>query len=345
MARTIYTRRIQRTGGSTFVVSLPKAWIRRAGLGSGSILYIEEELDGSLRVYPYRREATVEYHRKIIVDPGLSTGNVIREVISSYLAGYTSVEVEFSPNSSVDREKLKRIIESSIIGFNVIEETPGRILFYNVAYPSNLPLFKALGNAFRVSLSMLNDCISGLKRSDKELLKSVGERDDLVDKLYMLVVRQLNEVLLGRRNPRDLGLESLPETLYVFLGAKSIERVADHATLIASHGSATVERGVPEAIVEALEDATEIFDKSARSFIYLNKEGAMKVALLVEEFWDKQRELLRKLNTSHSPETVYFIVDSIRRIAGYSLDLAESVIDIVTIRMAEKEQKRQESSY
>ena len=340
MARTVYTRRVQRTGGSTFVVSLPKSWIRRIGLGSGSILYIEEEPDGSLRVYPYRREVAAEYHRKIVVEPGHSTGNIIREVISSYLAGYTSVEVNFSPGSSVDRERLKRIVESSIIGFNVIEETPNYILFYNVAYPSNLPLFKALGNAFRVSLSMLRDCISGLKESNKDLLKSVGERDDLVDKLYMLVVRQLNEVLLGRRDPRDLGLESLPETLYVFLGAKSIERVADHATLIAGHGYRAVEKGIPGAVLEALEDATEIFDKSARSFIYLNKEAAMKVALLVEDFWDRQGELLKRLNASSSPETVYFIVDSIRRVAGYSLDLAESVIDIITIRRAEKEQKR-----
>ncbi|MEB3859705.1 MAG: phosphate uptake regulator PhoU, partial [Desulfurococcales archaeon] len=172
--------------------------------------------------------------------------------------------------------------------------------------------------------------------SNKELLKSVRERDDLVDKLYLLVVRQLNDILMGRRNPKDLGLQSLPETLYVFLGAKSIERVADHATLIAGHGYEAV-GSIPDIVVGALEEATDIFERSARSFIYLNKEAAMKVASQIENFWERQSDVLKKLNPLHSPETVYPIVDSIRRIAGYSLDLAESVIDIVTIRLMERE--------
>ncbi len=327
-----YMRRVQRTGRSTYIVSLPKEWIKKLGISNGSTIYLEEQPDGSLRITA-KMQQPVRLERAIRVSGGNATSNVIREVISSYLAGFTSVRIEFDDDSVIDKSKLKEVVESSIIGFNVIEETPGYILFYNVAYPSELPLFKALGNAFRVTYSMLRDCYKGMKDGEQALLDNVIERDDLVDRLYLLVAKQLNHLLSGKLRPEDLNLQSIPEALHVFLGAKSIERVADHATLIATYSKNILSKAneIPGVLLSALDEASIIFENAARSLVYLNKDRAMRTAVIVEEFWDKQASIINELKSDPSVEA-YLIFDSIKRITGYSLDIAEAVIDIMSVR-------------
>ena len=36
------TRKVQRTGKSTFIVSLPKSWATKNGISAGSIIYINQ---------------------------------------------------------------------------------------------------------------------------------------------------------------------------------------------------------------------------------------------------------------------------------------------------------------
>ena len=42
---------IQKTGGSTFIISLPKNWVTSRGLGPGDVLFFTPRADGSLTVY------------------------------------------------------------------------------------------------------------------------------------------------------------------------------------------------------------------------------------------------------------------------------------------------------
>ena len=43
-------RRLQLTGGSTYVISLPKDWIRENELGKGKIVGVEKINNGDLRI-------------------------------------------------------------------------------------------------------------------------------------------------------------------------------------------------------------------------------------------------------------------------------------------------------
>ena len=45
-------RKLQVTGGSTMIVSLPKSWVRGNQLGKGDIVSIEELATGDLRISP-----------------------------------------------------------------------------------------------------------------------------------------------------------------------------------------------------------------------------------------------------------------------------------------------------
>src|SRR3989304_495516 len=50
------TRKLQITGGSTYILSLPKPWVTQNQLKKGSALLVREEDDGSLSIAPSKFE-------------------------------------------------------------------------------------------------------------------------------------------------------------------------------------------------------------------------------------------------------------------------------------------------
>ena len=47
-------RKLQVTGGSTYILSLPKEWVTRNQLKKGSLMVLCEEDDGSLSICPFK---------------------------------------------------------------------------------------------------------------------------------------------------------------------------------------------------------------------------------------------------------------------------------------------------
>src|SRR5207237_9499138 len=54
--RKVEGRKLQLTGGSTFVVSLPKRWLTDAGLKAGDPVFLEPEVAGAVQIRPRPRE-------------------------------------------------------------------------------------------------------------------------------------------------------------------------------------------------------------------------------------------------------------------------------------------------
>lgn len=77
-----------------------------------------------------------------------------------------------------------------------------------------------------LALEMLRDALNSLLEGDNELAVSIPVRDKEVDRLN----RRLYDVLSGQLHSEPSGI---PQTLDLIFVAKSIERIADHATNIA----------------------------------------------------------------------------------------------------------------
>ncbi len=57
-------RKLQITGGSTYILSLPKDWVTKNDLKKGSLMALEEEADGSLSITPSKLEKKEKAARK-----------------------------------------------------------------------------------------------------------------------------------------------------------------------------------------------------------------------------------------------------------------------------------------
>ncbi len=327
-------RSVQVTGRSTYIISLPKEWARSVGIDKGSTVYLEVLADGSLRISPSPSGRREQLTKVIDASKYGDVSSLIREIISHYLAGYNSIKIEYGAERKDLAEKVREIIESSILGFSVLEGTATSMTFYAVLDPSSMSLNDATSKLVADALHMLEDTLRGMREGDNGLLEGVIRQDQLVDKLYLLVAKQLTIALMNPVNVRDFGLETPAEVPHLFLAAKSVERIADHATIVAKNTIDLLFEGgeIPPNILDSLEEAIELFRDVSSALTSPNKEKAEKVAKLIERVgrgpsaWEGR----------YTDPRMYAIVESIGRIFGYSLDIAEAIIDVSTVREAAK---------
>lgn len=217
------TRKVQRTGKSTFVVSIPKAWASKNGIKNGSIIYINRGNNGGLML-SYGRS---ERHLGIELDIGDKSGEpLVRDIIACYLAGYKTIEVTSSHMTTVQKKDLHRIV-NKLLGPEVLEETTNKFVIDDLLSSEELPVEKALRRIKTMVVSMIRDGMISLLTDDKELACDVAQRDDDVDRLNLLVSRQFSEILRSGFASKDK-LDPIAAFIYM-QAASNLERIADHA--------------------------------------------------------------------------------------------------------------------
>ena len=225
------TRKVQRTGKSTFIVSLPKSWATKNGIQAGSIVYITQSENGDLMLSIDRSEREI----KTKLDIGDRAGEQLkREVIGCYLGGYRSIEVSSTSMTGSQKKDLHQIV-NKLIGPEILEETVNKVIIQDLLSSEELAAEKALRRIRTVVKSMIQDALSALLTEDRDLASDVIQRDDDVDRLNLLIARQFMEVLRAG----SVRQETLSSTTAFFFmqAASNLERIADHACRIAEIAS------------------------------------------------------------------------------------------------------------
>ena len=123
------TRSIQKTGGASFIVTLPKDWVIRQGLGSKGIVEFYETSAGQLIIRSQHK--TKAYSASLTIDY-LSENHIIRELIGFYVSGVHEIVV-LARSITYEQRMLVRSTCYKLIGFELFEETSERMLLKNVA--------------------------------------------------------------------------------------------------------------------------------------------------------------------------------------------------------------------
>jgi len=90
-------RKIQKTGGGTYLVFLPKDWAEKKGLDKGSLVEISERVNGRLTIDPqYNLEKVPQV---ATIKP---TSYLNREIIGMYLLGNDIIRVEAKERISLN---------------------------------------------------------------------------------------------------------------------------------------------------------------------------------------------------------------------------------------------------
>ena len=99
------TRRIQFTGKSSYIVSLPKQWVMELGLKQGDQITITREGKSSLKMLPSKEHAKSSQIEEAILEIARDDDNatIVRKLISLYFLGYKTIRREIGRASCRER--------------------------------------------------------------------------------------------------------------------------------------------------------------------------------------------------------------------------------------------------
>ena len=191
-------RKVQRTGGGTFFVCLPKEWAERNGLDKSSLVALSETANGRLVVdAKYSAERVMQVaviHPSPLLD---------REIMGGYLLGYDIIRIEAKDRmSSEDRERVKKS-SSRLIGLEIIEEDYSKIVMQSLLEPSAFAPDRILQREHSIASSIHRDSVTALIEGDEHLAVA---RDIGVNCLYFLLVRILRTVIQNLGLSEKLGI-------------------------------------------------------------------------------------------------------------------------------------------
>lgn len=326
------TRKVQQTGGSTYIISLPKQWAEKVGITPGARVGVQPQPNGKLLISP---EIDSKPLRKKSIDiTNVNGSSLERAFIATYLAGYDIIEFS-SSKISADQKKVIRAVCHKLIGPEIVEENSNLVLVQDLLSPNELSIKKAVQRMSLITTSMFNDSILAVCNCDLDLATDVMERDDEVDRLYMVISKQFKSILCGT-GVIDTNEASIEEYHNYRMAAAPIERIADHSYRIAKivilFQPELDEKRINE-IKKMAEFAIDTFKKSVEALVTLNPRMANLVIENQEtmntfithfnrEYFDKSTDL--SFGTMIGVRTV---IDSIGRIVDYAANIGEVAID------------------
>lgn len=180
-------RKVQITGKSTYMVTLPKKWAMGVGLQPGSLLSITYHDDGTLLLTPPMTQPFVS--RKTLNIDGDMT-ELKMDIIGAYVMGHQFIDLHASRIPQEIRKEVK-VLCKNLIGSEIVEETENKIVIYDLLNPGEFTIEKGLKRIYALVSGMLKDMIAAFNvKSRDEILSDIVARDEEVDRVYLLILKQ-----------------------------------------------------------------------------------------------------------------------------------------------------------
>jgi phosphate uptake regulator len=330
-------RKLQVTGGSTFILSLPKEWATRNDLKRGSSMVLREEEDGTLSISPTKIEKKEKRDEAYIkTNPNDNPDAIMRTAISAYLNGYNVLHIRGTGQkvlSSKTRNHLKIFARNYLVGTEIVIDTPNELTLQVLLNYPELTVHNALSRMSIIGSSMQKEALTALNNLDYQSAKAVIETDREVNRFALYIVRLLKLAVSNPRIVKDIGLKTQKECIGYRLIAKSVERTADHATKMAENTLLLKEPVKPE-----------LLEKISQLSVLANTMFENSMEALFKHDFNLAESVIEKLNQAHKfekeailltqgikPEdtvNIRLLIESVRRIAEYAADISEVVLNM-----------------
>jgi phosphate uptake regulator len=337
-------RKIQLTGKSTYIVSLPKKWVTSINLKVGSQVVVAKQGDASLLLTPKELFRPVKLGEAgMAVSQKDDPRSIERKIVALYLVGYSLIRIHTRDEriTALQRNTIKDLTRKKLVGTEIISDSPTEMkLQILLSYPE-LSVESALRRMCLISVQMHEDTMHALKNLDKQLCQDIITLDDEVDRFSLYIIRQLKAAVQNERILRDIGLTRPRDTLGYRVIAKSVERIADHAVKIAED-IIQLDSEIGEPVFERISElslfARSVFDDSIKSLFkkdYFLADSAVAKAKTIVTTESAALKAISKRLEPTKLSYIRIIMESIRRTAEYASDIAEIVLNLNVNQIAD----------
>ena len=332
MKDNLETRKVQQTGGSSYIISLPKPWITKSGIEKKDTLGIIAQPDGNLLITPKFEEKEILKSKEIKIEGTENPNFVFRLLIGAYIMGYSKIIIKSSRKiKSQIRTVIRKFIRIAI-GPEILEESNNYVMMKDLLNPKEMPFEKTIKRMYILVENMHKDAIEALSIKDKKLAEEVVNRDNEIDRLHWLIGRQshivLRDIILSQR----MGV-TLEDAHHYQQMSRLLERIGDHAVKIAENVLKTIEHDFDEKLLKRIKKASEFSINTLIQSLDAWLQKDINIANDNIESISKLVDICEHINIDPGDMNVEsyiafgYIVESLRRTGEYAANICEVIIN------------------
>ena len=316
-------RKLQRTGGASLTITLPKSWIESCNLTHQQEVNMFTQASGTLLLKPAPTEKESQTTLNIT---SLTEDMITREATALYIAGVNEIKFESTTITPAKRSQIRTIIQR-LIGFEIIDESSEKVLVRNILDIAKLPIGDIIDKMFLVATSMLEDAIDGVLTSNQQKTHDIADRDLEIDKLYLIITRQFNAILNDTISEEELQLSRIDLSYYRTI-AQQLERIADHAVKIAETNPPQ-KNSITTSIQKSYKPIiSQIFTLMAQMQPIVKTHTLKEAHRILNENNALEKNINKASALPRKESQIHTILEnSLDRVRGYIMNMAEATID------------------
>ena len=280
-------RKLISFGKSSYVISLPKPWVRQNKLQKGDLIYLEES-GPNLLVSMKELNNSWEENESVINIDGKGTKLIEREVNSAYISNCRTIILKGKEVKSKIKE-LQSVIQN-LIALETMEQTSDSILAKDFLNMNKVSLNELIKKMDILTRTMLTESCNIFNDDNYE---NINDRDKDVNRLYFLIYRT---VLYNLNNP----MKALKNFKLTPVDLFKIHRLGFY--------------------IEGIADEARRSARFARK-IQLNAQKRENVEKLLEEINQYYRDTMKALYNNNSEKG--YKLSEIKKLLNYELDKLE----------------------
>ncbi|VUT24800.1 MAG: PhoU domain protein [Candidatus Methanolliviera sp. GoM_asphalt] len=324
-------RRVQVTGGSTHIISLPMEWVKKIGISRGDEVRMVLKEDDTILIGGKKEK---EISKAVIeISPEETIEEIYRSLIAHYLVGNDVIELSFKEEISRDDKRwMKDAIRKRLMGLEVVEESGRELVLRSFINYEDFPLKEVIKSICDIVESMHEDVTTALIDGNMLLAEDVIQRDNEVDRFYLLAVRQLKAAIEYPDIGKKIGITNSREILGYRLIIKSMERIGDHIRKMAENAVQIDHKIDVPQIFDIHEAVKAIFLSSLETLSKRSVKDANRTIRnaekVVEASTTVRKDILEGEFAPIEMTCLLSIVDSLVRVVEYIEDIEEICINM-----------------
>lgn len=315
------TRKVQVTGKSAYILTLPKKWVIKSVLEAGSFVSLSYQEDGSLVISPPTSRKPTALKKLVMKE---SMDELKRNIVGAYIMGNCQfLEI----NGVGDQQEIKNEIRELckvLIGYEIVEVESSRILIQDILDVDEFTIEAGFKRMSSLVFLMFNDLLDILRATDPEAVRDIIRRNEDVNKIFLL----LSKLVISRLNLKKTSKNDrlrLIEAFYYRLAAGELERIGGLIVKIARDlERVNFSKEETEKLLELGLFTQQLIQNSVNSLRLSDVELANNVLKEKEAFGAK----LPVLNGLAAEPALEITTDSFSRINDYARNIAELTIDL-----------------
>lgn len=320
-------RRIQCSGNSTFLITLPKKWVERLGLKNGDNMNIIPVSDRTILFKPLLDiSIPVDRTPPYRIDMrGKDPEDVLRAFTAAYLAGYDSIRLEMEENDIVSRDSI-RFILSTFTGLDIIEEDSDHVIVRDLTVKGRFSFEQSVRRVHLIVRGMMKE-IPDRKGGDAPNIEGLQERYAEIKRFHLLIMKNYTRI---SRDETEEEMKVHGALGYLLL-VRCLERISRHVMRIGKYWDAAEKsmdvsgmNRINAAMVRILDQAMEAFN---RGDLGMSDSLVNKCVDLARNIRAIRDPLLASADRTQASLACAFVLDSMDRIVSYMQDICEISIN------------------